>query len=295
MLPLSLPSKAAGATIQLNKSVPDIKLHERGEFMADITNHLIVSKKNHVGSIKLDNQSKRNAMTFEMWRDLPIVLDSFMADNDVHVVVISGNGGKAFCAGADISQFENNRSNDEATEIYNEAVSKASQSLSEIQKPTIAKIEGFCIGGGLGLALCCDLRIANDVSSYAVPAAKLGLGYGHDGLTRLVDVVGPSTAKEIFFTARQFTATEAMAMGLINRVVPRALLDAHVDHYSKCIAENAPLTIHAAKTVIQELVSKTGPDYALCRKVVDDCFSSEDYKEGREAFMEKRKPHFKRR
>jgi len=263
--------------------------------MAEITDQLIVAKENGVGSIKLDNQARRNAMTFEMWRDLPIVLEDFMADDDVRVVVLSGAGGKAFCAGADISQFEKNRSGEEATAIYNEAVSKASISLAELQKPTIAKIEGFCIGGGLGIALCCDLRIANDVSSYAVPAAKLGLGYGHEGLKRLVDVVGPSTAKEIFFTARQFTAHEALGMGLINRVVSRAMLNSYVDDYTTRIAENAPLTIHAAKTVIHELVMPGGPDEALCQKVVDDCFASEDYQEGRRAFMEKRKPQFKRR
>lgn len=263
--------------------------------MAEITDQLIVEKQNGVGRIKLDNQAKRNAMTFEMWRDLPAVLDDFMADEAVRVVVLSGTGGKAFCAGADISQFEKNRSGEEATAIYNAAVSKASIALAEVAKPTIAKIEGFCIGGGLGIALCCDLRIANDAASFAVPAAKLGLGYGHEGLKRLVDVVGPSTAKEIFFTARQFTADEALGMGLINRVVPRALLDAYVDDYTTRIAENAPLTIHAAKVVINELTMPGGPDTALCEKVVDDCFTSEDYQEGRRAFMEKRKPQFNRR
>ena len=263
--------------------------------MAEITDQLIVEKAAGVGRIKLDNQARRNAMTFEMWRDLPAVLADFMADDEIRVVVLSGNGGKAFCAGADISQFEKNRSSEDATAIYNAAVSAASNALAELQKPTIAKIEGFCIGGGLGIALCCDLRIGNDVSSYAVPAAKLGLGYGHEGLKRLVDVVGPSTAKEIFFTARQFTAAEALGMGLINRAVPNALLNAYVDDFTTRIAENAPLTIHAAKTVINELVMPGGPDEALCQKVVDDCFASEDYKEGRRAFMEKRKPQFKRR
>ena len=263
--------------------------------MADITDRLIVKKENGVGRIMLDNQARRNAMTFEMWQSLPSALDDFMADDNVRVIVVSGKGGKAFCAGADISQFEKNRSSEEATAMYNEAVSKASTGLAEIAKPTIAKIEGFCIGGGLGIAMCCDLRIANDASSYAVPAAKLGLGYGHEALKRLLDVVGPSTAKEIFFTARQFTAEEALGMGIINRVVPRALLDAFVDDYTTRIAENAPLTIHSAKTVIDELVKAEGTDYELCDHVVADCFASEDYQEGRKAFMEKRKPKFKRR
>jgi enoyl-CoA hydratase len=263
--------------------------------MAAITEQLIVEKSAGVGRIMLDNQARRNAMTFEMWRDLPIVLNDFVADDDVRVVVLSGRGGKAFCAGADISQFEKNRSGEEATAMYNAAVAEASNTLATLTKPTIAKIEGFCIGGGLGIALCCDLRIANDLSSYAVPAAKLGLGYAHEGLKRLVDLVGPSTAKEIFFTARQFTPDEALGMGLINRVVPRALLDAYVDDYATRIAENAPLTIHAAKTVINELIKSEGPDYELCEQVVAECFASEDYQEGRKAFMEKRKPQFKRK
>jgi enoyl-CoA hydratase len=287
---LALPGKTREATIRVAYQ----KFYGESN-MAEITEQLIVEKDNGVGRILFDNQARRNAMTFEMWRDLPLVVNDFMADDDIRVVVVAGKGGKAFCAGADISQFGENRSSEDATALYNEAVSNASNTLSELAKPTIAKIEGFCIGGGVGIALCCDIRIANDVSTYAVPAAKLGLGYGHEGLKRLVDLVGPSSAKEIFFTARQFTPEEAVAMGLINRAVPRALLDAYVDDYAARMAENAPLTIHAAKIVIDELVKSDGPDFARCQQVVDDCFASEDYLEGRTAFMEKRKPQFKRK
>ena len=261
--------------------------------MVDVTDQLIIEKDNGVGRIMLNNQERRNAMTFEMWRDLPTILDDYQADDDIRAIVISGKGRKAFCAGADISQFEKNRSSEEATIIYNKAVSNASISLAKITKPTIAKIEGFCIGGGLGIAMCCDIRIANDVSSYAIPAAKLGLGYGHEGLKRLVDVVGPSVAKEIFFTARQFTAQEALGMGLINRLLPRAVLDSYVSDYANRIATNAPLTILAAKVVIDELMKAENMDQKLCDQVVADCFASEDYQEGRKAFMEKRKPMFK--
>tara|TARA_Y100001960_G_C14744453_1_gene864865 strand:- start:418 stop:1209 length:792 start_codon:yes stop_codon:yes gene_type:complete len=263
--------------------------------MVDITGQLIAKKNDGVGYIILNNQERRNAMTFEMWRDLPNVLNDYDADDDIRVVVISGKGRKAFCAGADISQFEKQRASEEATRIYNDTASKAAIGLAKINKPTIAKIEGFCIGGGLGIAMCCDIRIANDISSFAVPAAKLGLGYGHEGLKRLVDVVGPSVAKEIFFTARQFTAHEALGMGIINRIVPRAVLDSYVSEYANRIAENAPLTVHAAKIVIDELMKGENIDYKLCEKVVSDCFASEDYQEGRKAFMEKRKPMFKRR
>ena len=261
--------------------------------MANLTEQLIIEKDNGVGRITLNNQERRNAMTFEMWRDLPTILDEYQSDDDIRAIVISGKGRTAFCAGADISQFEKNRASEDATIIYNEAVSKATTGLAEITKPTIAKIEGFCIGGGLGIAMCCDIRIANDISSYAIPAAKLGLGYGHEGLKRLVDVVGPSVAKEIFFTARQFTAQEALGMGVINRVVPRTVLDSYVADYANRIAENAPLTIHAAKVVIDELMKAEDMDFALCDQFVANCFASEDYQEGRKAFMEKRKPRFK--
>jgi enoyl-CoA hydratase len=262
-------------------------------FMQGVTDQLIVTKENGVGTIQLNNPERRNAMTFDMWQGLPIVLEDFMDDSDVRVIVISGAGGKAFCAGADISQFEKNRSSEDSVAIYNASVEKASNALATSAKPTIAKIEGFCVGGGLGIALCCDIRIANDLSSYAVPAAKLGLGYRADGLKRLVDVVGPSVAKEIFYTARQFTSQEALAMGLINRLMPKSMLNAYIDDYTSMIAANAPMTIFAAKTVIDELIKPdSDQDMGLCDRVVDACFTSEDYKEGRKAFMEKRKPDF---
>jgi enoyl-CoA hydratase len=261
--------------------------------MDGVTDQLIVSKENGIGTVLFNNQERRNAMTFDMWQGLPIVLEDFMNDPDVRVIVLGGAGGKAFCAGADISQFEKNRSSEDSVAIYNDAVKIASDALAESAKPTIARIEGFCIGGGLGIALCCDLRIANELSSFAVPAAKLGLGYRADGLKRLVDVVGPSAAKEVFYTARQFTPDEALTMGLVNRVVPRAMMNAYIGDYTEKIAGNAPLTIYAAKVVIDQIA---GPDDqrddALCETVVDNCFASDDYKEGRKAFMEKRKPVF---
>jgi len=262
--------------------------------MDNVTDQLIVEKADGVGRIAFDNPDRRNALTFEMWQGLPVVLADFMADPKVRVIVISGHGGQAFSAGADISQFEKQRSTEDAVAVYNAAVAVASDALANAAKPTIAKIEGYCIGGGLGVATCCDLRICNADARFAVPAAKLGLGYRADGLKRLVDIVGPTMAKEIFFTARQFDATEAAAMGLVNRVLANDALDPYVGDYAKRIAGNAPLTIFAAKTVIHELVKPDSErDMALCDKVVDDCFASDDYQEGRKAFMEKRKPDFK--
>ena len=171
----------------------------------------------------------------------------------MRVVVLTGAGGKAFVSGADISRFESERATLEARPAhYNATVEQAKPAIHEFPKPTIAMIRGYCIGGGLGLAVCCDLRICSDNSSFAVPAAKLGLGYGYSGLKRLIDVVGPAFAKEIFFTARQFDAEEARVMGLVNRVVPEAELESYVKNYAETIAGNAPLTVKAVKYIVGE-------------------------------------------
>src|SRR6202040_1900680 len=184
------------------------------------TDKMLSRKEGHVGYVIFNNPERRNAVSLEMWEATVRILDDFGNDNDIRVVVLTGAGDKAFVSGADISKFESERANEEAQARYNEMVAKANDSLYEFPKPTIAMIRGYCIGGGLGLAVCCDLRIASDNSRFAIPAAKLGLGYGFPGIKRLSDLVGPSFTKEIFYTARQFDAAEAQAMGLVNRVLP---------------------------------------------------------------------------
>ena len=208
-------------------------------------------------------------------------------------MVVTGAGGKAFVSGADISKFEKERSNKEAVDRYNEAVDRAYGAFYNFPKPTIAMIRGYCIGGGVGLALCCDLRICTEGSKFAVPAAKLGLGYRYAGLKKLVDVVGPSFAKEIFYTARQFTAQEALMMGLVNRVLPDGELETYVKDYAETIAGNAPLSVDSVKFIVGEIVSDESAAISRkprrwCRPALPPMISCE----GRTAFMEKRKPKF---
>lgn len=257
------------------------------------TDKMLSRKEGGVGYLTFNNPERHNAVSLEMWEAASGFLEDFARDENVRVVVLTGAGGKAFVSGADISKFESERSNKEAVDRYNVSVDKANAAVYDFPKPTIAMIRGYCIGGGVGLALCCDLRICTEGSKFGVPAAKLGLGYGYTGLKKLVDVVGPSFAKEIFFTARQFDAKEAQGMGLVNRVVADGELEKYVQNYADTIAGNAPLTVKAAKFVVGEVVKdESKRDIKRCAELVANCFASKDYIEGRKAFMEKRKPAF---
>jgi len=258
-----------------------------------MTDKMLSRKEGGVGIVTFNNPERHNAVSLPMWEATKRILDDFAADNDIRVVVVTGAGGKAFVSGADISRFESERANLDAARAYGAKTEAAYDSIAEFPKPTIAMIRGYCIGGGLGLATCCDLRIASDNSRFAVPAAKLGIGYGYKGLRRLVDIVGPAFAKEIFYTARQFDTQEALAMGLVNRVVPSAELENTVKAITDMICANAPLTIQAVKYTVGEILKDEGKrNVPRTVEMVEKCFTSRDYNEGRSAFMEKRKPVF---
>ncbi len=257
------------------------------------TDKMLARKEGGVGILTFNNPARHNAVSLAMWAATKDVLDGFAADSDVRVVVLTGAGGKAFVSGADISKFESERSTEEAIRAYNVQTEAATAAIADFPKPTIAMIRGYCIGGGVGLATCCDLRICSDDARFGVPAAKLGLGYGFSGLKRLVDIVGPSFAKEIFYTARQFDAQEAYGMGLVNRIVPAAELEGYVRSITDMICANAPLTIKAAKFTIGEILKdESKRNIGRTHDMVEQCFASRDYHEGRKAFMEKRKPVF---
>ncbi|MDG0866339.1 enoyl-CoA hydratase [Candidatus Lucifugimonas marina] len=249
-----------------------------------------------VGWITFNQPNKRNAVSLAMWEAVPEIIEDFISTGDVRVVVLKGAGDKAFVSGADISEFEEVRNTPKQIELYEAATGACHAALQSLEIPLIAMIRGFCIGGGMAIALSADLRITADDGQFGVPAAKLGLGYGYGGIKELMNIVGPSFAKEIFFTGGRFSASDAETMGLVNRVVPVGELEATVSTFAKTIADNAPMTVKAAKAAINEGTKNPDErDLDRVAEMVEACFNSEDYKEGRRAFMEKRKPQFQGR
>jgi len=260
------------------------------------TDKIVARREGAIGFLIFNNPERRNAVSLEMWQAAGEVLRLFDADPAVRVIVLAGAGDKSFVAGADISKFEDERANAEAQEKYAQVSSGMRKVLRGTGKPTIAMIRGYCIGGGMSLALSCDLRICSDDAQFGIPAARLGIGYGMEGLRRLVELTGPSVAKEFVFTARRYRADAALRIGIVNEVVPAAELENTVRAWAANMAENAPLSILTAKRVVDELMKDPAErDVALCEQLVRDCGASEDFIEGRRAFMEKRKPVFKGR
>jgi enoyl-CoA hydratase len=246
-----------------------------------------------VGIVTFNNPDKRNAMSLDMWDGLGAALVELRDDPDVRVVILTGAGDKAFMSGADISQFEKNRHNAQASEEYGKRSDAQRALLADYPKPTIACIRGFCLGGGMQIAMLTDIRIAAETSQFGIPAAKLGIAYGYEGLNHLVSLVGPSWARLLLYTGMRIDSAEAQRIGLVDRVVSNAeLWDATLE-IARTISGNAPLAIRAAKiTIAQVLKDPDQRDMAAIKAIGTACMDSEDFREGRRAFMDKRKPNF---
>jgi len=257
------------------------------------TDKIIAEVKDGIGWLTFNQPEKRNAMSLEMWQGTADALDAFAEDDAVRVVVMKGAGDKAFVSGADISQFEKSRSNAEVAAQYADVANGARTRLWDLDKPLIAQIRGYCLGGGLAVAMAADFRIASDDSQFGIPAARMGLVYGYEGIKALVDLVGPGMAKHILYTARRYPAEEALKMGLIEQVVPAADLDAAVLETATQIARNAPISIRGTKKIVREIATRDrAPDFDMMEALGREALDSADYREGRTAFMEKRQPVF---
>jgi len=247
-----------------------------------------------IGYITFNNPEKHNAVSIEMWDALENILDGFRENQNIRVIVLNGAGGKSFVSGADISKFDKERSSKDAVLSYNKRTQKVYENLETFPKQTIAMINGYCIGGGLNVAVCCDIRICSEKSKFAMPAAKLSLGYPFSSIKRLFDVMGPGMAKHFMFTAEKISADEALSCGLVQKLVKEEDLELFVNNYASTISKNAPLTIKAMKQIGIEISKNSDDrDLLLCEQLASACFDSEDYKEGRKAFMEKRSANFK--
>ncbi len=255
------------------------------------TDKIVAHSGNGIGTLLFNNPEKRNALSLEMWQGITLTLRAFDADPAVRAIVLRGAGGKAFISGADISQFEERRSTESKAAEYSAITDKAWAALGGTPKPVIAAIEGFCIGGGLAVAMKADIRIATRSSVFGVPAARLGIAYPTDSIRDLVNLVGPSEAKWILFTGRQIDAAHALRIGLINELVEDGALDSAIDELTKTLAVNAPLSMRASKDTVDQ-IARDRIDPKRLHELGVACIESADFAEGRRAFMEKRKPIF---
>ncbi|MDE2229445.1 MAG: enoyl-CoA hydratase/isomerase family protein [Alphaproteobacteria bacterium] len=260
------------------------------------TDRIIAKIDGPIGWLVFNNPAKRNALSLDMWQAIPAVLERFEQDAGVRAVVLRGAGDRAFTSGADVSEFEKLRGTPADQERYNAISETALTRLQLFPKPTIAMVQGYCMSIGLGIALACDLRFAGRSARFASLAARLGLTYRWSDIKKLVDLIGPARVKDFFYSARHVTADEAAAMGLVENVRADAEIEAFTREYCARIAENAPLSMTATKRIVAEIIKPFAEiDRALCKEIVAGCYASEDYVEGRRAFMEKRKPVFKGR
>jgi len=270
-----------------------MKREDASDLTGGADGKMLAIRSGPVGMLVINNPERRNALNLDMWQAAAEAIRAFATDEAIRVLVISGAGGKAFASGADISKFEEERTRAEAVRHYQDVSGRVYEGLASFPKPTIAQISGYCIGGGLALALCCDMRFCEEGSRFGVPAARLGIGYSPASQKRLFDLVGPGYGAEMMFTARQFDAAEALAMGLVNRVLPPHELEDFISDQAAQIAGNAPLSLATAKAVKRALAADDFAEQAeALRGMVERCYASKDYGEGKAAFAEKRKPKF---
>jgi enoyl-CoA hydratase/carnithine racemase len=261
-----------------------------------MTDKIIAEVEKGVGWLTFNNPERRNAVSLEMAERVVEVMNEFVANDAVRVVVLKGAGGKSFVSGADISEFEKRRSDADKAHGYERNSLGMYEVVRDCPKPTVAMIQGYCMGGGMALACACDIRISAMDGIFAIPAARLGIGYRANFTRWVVETVGAPTTKEILFTGRRYPAEEALRLGLVNRVVPVDELETYVRDYVGSIVENAPLSVRAAKSIVNEVV-KSPSDWNVerCAELVKTCSDSADFAEGRRAFMEKRTPMFQGR
>jgi enoyl-CoA hydratase len=251
-----------------------------------------IERKGPIARMVFDHQERRNAITVDMWSAIPGAVQTLQEDSEVRVVIMRGAGSEAFVSGADISEFEKTRTGN-AGRDYDALTARAFAALQALEKPLIASIHGFCIGGGAAIALTADLRYAADDARFAVPPARLGLGYHTAGIRTLIRIVGFSETADLLFTGRRVGADEARHIGLVNEVFAKDSLDASVDELAQIISKNAPLTIRSAKISLQELAKlEAERDTARINDSIERCYQSDDFREGVGAFLEKRKPKF---
>jgi enoyl-CoA hydratase len=255
------------------------------------TDKMIASKDGHIGLMVFNNPERRNAVSYEMRVAALSILDDFENDPSVRVIIMKGAGDRSFVSGSDISQFEQRMSDTAAQAAAVEIGARLQVRYETLTKPLIAMVQGYCLGAGLSTALQADLRVAADNAVFGIPAARLGLAYAFHNTKRLVEVIGPARTSEMLFTARRYTASEALAMGLVTRIVPHSQLEDEVRTLAESIITNAPLSVRAAKLMVKEAL-KALPDRRFCAQVEAECHSSQDHAEGRRAFMEKREPRF---
>jgi enoyl-CoA hydratase/carnithine racemase len=254
---------------------------------------ILLHRKGSTAYLVFNNPAKHNAVSFAMWQIVREHLQNLASSEDIRVVILMGAGGKAFVSGADISKFDDERASLAAVRQYNAQTQQVYHALESLPQPTIAMIDGYCIGGGLNLALACDVRICAETATFGLPAARLGLGYPASSLQRLINAVGAGRAKDIAFTGRRFDARKAQTIGLVQHVVSAEQLQDFVGEYAQAISHNAPLTVQALKAIVGELMkNESDRDDAYCQAQVDACFASADYIEGRRAFLAKRPPQF---